>query len=296
MTLPNFILIGVAKAGTTSFYRYLDQHPQIYMCPIKGTNYFGYEDALDWKWNEEGEAPALQHFHATTLKEYEASFPGVTDEVVIGEVSPQYFRCPTAASRIHERIPDVKLAVSLRNPADRSFSGFLMRTRRGDAVNGFREELTIESSHVKEGFYYRRLKRYFDMFPRDQIKVYIFEEFKKDPAKTVLDLFGFLGVDSGFVPNTSVKYNAGAVPKIRVLNQLFYNPVLIGLTKSILPEKLVLMAKRTRDLNLKKSPKLPPEQRADLLDLYHEDICRLEELLGRDLSIWRKKPGPISGK
>ena len=287
MTLPNFIMIGVAKAGTTSFYRYLDQHPEVFMCPIKGTNFFGYEDARDWKWIDEGDPPLLQHFHAKTLEEFEAMFAGASDELVIGEVSPQYFHCPTAARRIHECIPDVKLAVSLRNPAERAFSGFLMRTRRGDAVKNFYQELSAESRHVKEGFYYRRLKRYFDLFPKHQIKVYVFEEFKKDPAKVIVDLFEFLGVNTSYVPDTSVRHNPGAIPKIRWLNQLFYHPALIGVSQAILPERLQVLAKRVRQNNLRTAPKLPSELRAELLNLYHEDILKLEALLDRDLSVWR---------
>ena len=84
MTLPNFMMIGVAKAGTTSFFRYLDQHPQIYMAPIKATNFFGYEDARDWKWAAEGDPPLLQNFPVRTFEAYEASFAGATDERAIG--------------------------------------------------------------------------------------------------------------------------------------------------------------------------------------------------------------------
>lgn len=286
MSLPNFMIIGVAKAGTTSLYRYLDQHPQVFMCPDKGTNYFGYEDASNWTWSDEGKPPKLRHFHATTFEEYEALFKGVTDEIAIGEVSPQYLHCPTAARRIHDCIPEVKIVASLRNPADRAFSGFMMRTRRGEAVKSVYEELTPEASHVKEGFYFKRIKRYFDIFPRQQIKVYIFEEFKKDPAKIVTDLFDFLGVDTGFIPDTSTKHNPAAVPKNRALNQLFYNPNLIAAAKWVLPKSLEKMAKRLREQNMKAAPKLPKDLRDSLLDLYREDIHKLEELIGRDLSVW----------
>jgi len=286
MTLPNFIIIGVAKSGTTSLYRYLDQHPHIFMCPIKGTNYFGYEDALNWIWTDEGDPPLLRHFQVKTLAAYEALFSGVSNEIAVGEVSPQYFRCPNAARRIHECIPNVKLVASLRNPADRAFSGFFMRTRRGEPVKSFHEELTPQSSHVKEGFYFRRLKRYYEIFPRDQIKIYIFEEFKANPARVIVDLFDYLGVDTDFVPDTSIKYNSAGIPKSRLLNRLFYNWFLIRAAKSVLPERLQEIAKQTRQLNIKSTPKLPSELRAELIKLYREDILELEDLLDRDLSIW----------
>lgn len=289
MTIPNFMIIGVAKAGTTSFFRYLDQHPQVYMCPIKETNYFGYEDARAWKWTDEGAPPLLRNFHAKTFEEYEAFFVEVSNEIAIGEVSPQYFRCPTAAQRIRECIPDVKLVASLRNPADRAFSGFMMRTRRGEPVKSIYDELTPESSHVKEGFYYRRLKRYFDIFPRDQIKIYIFEEFKQDPAKIMIDLFDFLGVNTNFVPDTSVKYNPAGVPMSRLLNRLSFDPTLVRTVKSILPEIVLGIAKRVRGKTMKTPPKFPKDLRAELLDYYRDDIHKLEVLLDQDLSIWLDK-------
>jgi Sulfotransferase family len=286
MSKPNFMMIGVAKAGTTSFFRYLDQHPQIFVCEIKATNYFGYEDARDWKWHEEGDAPLLQNFPVRSLAEYEAVFNKASNEIAVGEVSPQYFRCPNAAQRIHDYSPNVKLVLNLRNPADRAFSGFMMRTRRGEEVKGFYEELTPRSSHVKEGFYAKRLKRYLDLFPREQIKIYIFEEFRKNAAGTISDLYGFLGVDPSFAPDTSVKYNPGAVPKFRLLNKLFYHPKLINMTKSMVPEGVQGMLKQVRELNLAATPKMPPDLRVRLLSIYREDILKLEELLGRDLSVW----------
>lgn len=286
MTMPNFIMIGVAKAGTTSFWRYLDEHPQVYMAPIKATNYFGYEDARDWKWNEEGDAPMIRNFPVHSIQEYEAAFAGAAGELAVGEVSPQYFRCPTAAERIHAALPDVKLVLSLRNPAERAFSGFLMRTRRGDAVRGFQEELTVESSHVKEGFYYQRLKRYMDLFPKERLKIYLFDDFKKDAAGMIRDLYGFLGVDTSFTPDTSVRHNPGAVPKVRWLNQVFFNPKVIGLTKAIVPESLHERLKKVQQMNLSATPKMPAEVRADLIQLYRDDILRLQTLIDRDLSVW----------
>jgi len=80
VTLPTFIVIGVAKAGTTSLYRYFDQHPDVFMYAEKGTNYFGYEDARDWKWADEGEPPLLRHFRVETFEEYEAAFAGSAGE------------------------------------------------------------------------------------------------------------------------------------------------------------------------------------------------------------------------
>jgi hypothetical protein len=286
MTLPNFIIIGVAKGGTTSLYHYLDQHPQVFMSPIKETNFFACEEGRTESQTGEMHPPHAPYYRAKTLKEYEALFAGVTNEIAIGEASPRYFGCPTTPQRIRDCLPDVKLVASLRNPADRAFSGFLMRVRKGRAALDIPQRLTTESHHVQEGFYYNQLKRYFDVFPKDQIKICLFEDFKEDPAQVVQDLFKFLGVDTNYALDTSVRHNPGAIPRSRLLNRLFYHPALISMAKSILPESVQGLAKRVTQQNLKSPPEFPASLRAELLRLYRTDILKLQELLDRDLSIW----------
>lgn len=286
MTLPNFIIIGAAKAGTTSLFRYLDQHPQVFICPIKETNFFACEDALDRSWKAGGDSPHPPRYRIKTLEAYEALFSDVSNEIAIGEASPRYFSCPTTPQRIRECIPDVKLVASLRNPADRAFSGFLMRVRKGRTEMKIRERLAPESHHVREGFYYSSLKRYFDIFPRERIKICLFEDFKKNPAKIVTELFDFLGVNTDFVPDTSIRHNSAGIPKFRFLNRLFFDPTLIRTAKSVLPSSAQRMAKRVQKQNVKPPPPFPADLRAELLALYREDVLKLEVLLDRDLSIW----------
>jgi hypothetical protein len=162
----------------------------------------------------------------------------------------------------------------------------MMRTRRGEQVNDIHDELTPDSSHVKEGFYYPRLKRYYDLFPSDQIKIYIFEEFKQDPTSTIIDLFDFLNVSQDFLPDTSVKYNPAGVPRNRILNRLSFDPTLVRTAQSILPERVQKLAKDVRRRTMKTPPKFPPDLRAELIEYYRSDIHQLEELIDRDLSIW----------
>jgi len=286
VTLPTFLVIGVAKAGTTSLFHYLDQHPEIHMYPDKATNYFGYEDACDWRWDDEGEPPLLRHFHVTTWDGYEAAFAGANGARAVGEVSPQYFRSPTAARRIHEALPGARLVVSLRNPAERAFSGYLMRVRRGEAVDGPYADLTAASSHVREGFYHQRLKRFFDCFPREQIQVLLFDDLKRDPAAVMREVFGFVGADAGFVPDTGARHKPANVPRSRMLNRVLYRPAVIRTAKAALPARAQEAAKRVRQLNLREPPTLPDDLRARLLEIYREDIERLEALVDRDLSVW----------
>src|SRR4029453_9743758 len=140
----------------------------------------------------------------------------------VGEVSPQYLRSPTAAEGMHARLPDVQVIVSLRNPAERAFSGYLMRIRRGEPCKSPAEDLSADSSHVREGFYYRRMKRYFDVFPREQIKVLLFDDFKRDSAQGMRELFSFTGVTPGFRHGTEPRHNPANVPRSRILNRFLY--------------------------------------------------------------------------
>lgn len=149
MAIPNFYDDRCStKAATTSFFHYFDQYPQIFMFEIKATNYCGYEDACDRKWANESDRPLLQNFPVRIFEVYEVLFSEAFDEISIGEVSRQYFCYPTASWRIHECIPNVNLAVSLRNPADRAFSGFMIRTRRGENEVRLSREPNSSSSNI----------------------------------------------------------------------------------------------------------------------------------------------------
>src|ERR687894_3261543 len=115
MTMPNFFIIGAQKAGTTSLYYYLKQHPQIYMSPRKEPHFFkGMHSEL--RKSGRGLPPV------TDLGDYQALFRGVTDEKAIGEASASYLYSPKAPALIKSSIPDAKLIAVLRNPADRAYS------------------------------------------------------------------------------------------------------------------------------------------------------------------------------
>jgi len=120
--LPNFIMIGAAKAGTTALYWYLAEHPQVFMSPMKETNYFAY--GLDEQGHLLYGDPELHRFRVQSWSEYEALFTGAGDAAAIGEVSPIYLECPQAAARIRQRLPGARIVCGLREPVDRAYSDF----------------------------------------------------------------------------------------------------------------------------------------------------------------------------
>jgi hypothetical protein len=124
MTMPNFLIIGAAKSGTTSLHHYLKQHPQVYMSQIKEPSFFAFEGtkpAIPGPWKR-----WAAHNFITDIQAYRSLFQGVSDEVAIGEASTIYLVHPTAPQRIRHYVPDAKLIAILRDPAERAYSNYRM--------------------------------------------------------------------------------------------------------------------------------------------------------------------------
>ena len=118
MTLPNFLIIGSAKGGTSSLHYYLRQHPQIFMPDLKEPRFFALEGET---LNFQNPDSAINHDSVTNLREYKNLFANAINEIGIGEASPLYLYSEKAVRRIKHYVPDAKLIVILRNPVDRSF-------------------------------------------------------------------------------------------------------------------------------------------------------------------------------
>ncbi len=299
MTMPNFLIIGAAKAGTTALYRYLNEHPQIYMSPKKEPQFFALEGE---KADFQGPGDGIKYTYITEFEAYCELFDNVVNELAIGEASPWYLYEPKAPERIQHYIPNAKLIAILRDPVERAYSNFLNSVREDlEPLNDFVQAMEAESERInsnwsprwfykQRGFYYIQLKRYFDQFDRNQLKVYLYEDLQSDPIGLMQDIFQFLGVDETFVPDTSQKHNVSLIPRNKVLNKLFRQPNSIkSILKPFLPSRLRKQVKTNLiNLNLQKKPQLQPEVRKQLIEEYREDILKLQELIQRDLSRWLK--------
>ena len=296
MTLPNFLILGAAKTGTTSLYRYLRQHPKIYMSPAKEPRFFAFEGEI---LNYKGPGDA-QETAKTDLKSYQDLFRDVTDETAIGEASTVYLWSPKAAERIQYYIPDAKLIAILRNPVERAYSNFLHLVQaEREPLSDFAQALKQEQERInnnwwhfwyykEQGFYSVQLKRYCDRFDANQIKVYLYEDFQAEPITVVKDIFRFLEVDSDFTPNLSEKVRQSRrVPKNKALHSLLTQPnPLKAILKPLLPTKVrQRVADNLNQKNLVK-PKVSPEVCQQLIEEYREDIVALQDLIKRDLSNW----------
>lgn len=294
--MPTFLVIGAARSGTTALFAYLAQHPDVFMSPVKEPNFFAFEGVpLDFQ----GPGADFVNNSVACLADYEALFAGATSEKARGEASPLYLYAEQAPARIYEHVPEAKLIAVLRNPIEQAFSHYLYAKRNViEPLDDFTSALAAEPERLEAHWqpmfqysrfprYHEQLSRYYALFPADQIKVYLYEDFNESPLRVIEEIFAFIGVDEKLVPDLGYKPNAGGVPKNRLLQDLMMKPY--GPTKllgSLLPQKLRQRIKdAVSDRNLER-PEFPHAARARLLADLGDDIMRLQELLDRDLSAW----------
>jgi len=300
--LPNFLIVGAAKAGTTSLYFYLKEHPEICLPDkIKETFFFTGKDFKDVN-NEGGNYGK----HAiTNLEEYLDLFKNCKHAKAIGEICVAYLFFYRESIRNIKKIlgEKVKIIIILRNPIERAFSNYLHHVRDGFEKETFEKALSLENERKRKkwwwgyyltevGFYYNQVKAYLENF--SEVKVYLYDDLKKDPLSLVQDIYKFLEVDDSFIPKSiGEKFNVSGVPKIKFLNEFLIKPnpiksAIKPLVKLILPKET---RQRLRNKLLQKNlekPQMKPETREYLKKLYREDILKLQELIKKDLSHWLK--------
>jgi hypothetical protein len=274
MTLPNFLIVGAAKSGTTSLYRYLRQHPDVFMSAVKETNWFAYEGQRE------------SRYVVRTPEEYERLFDGAAGQRAIGEASPQYLKSAVAAERIATTLPGVRIIAVLRDPVDRAYSGYLNSVREAAEWRGVDEAMRPGIRYVDQGLYHPQLSRYFERFDRGRIKVILYDDLAADAAAVMRELYAFLGVDATFAVDVTARHNAGAVPRRPIVNWMLLKSV-AGFRRAFpwLPKDTGIVARIMPRFRRQPEP-LPPAIRRRLIDYFRDDIVRTGELIGRDLSRW----------
>jgi hypothetical protein len=304
--LPDFLIIGAGKSGTTSLDKYLNQHPEIFIPKLKEPNFYGYENTKVEDLN--GDIAEILHFKGsvTNFEDYINLFRDAKPGQLKGETSNTYMYHPGAPERIKHYNPDMKLIAILRQPAGRLYSRFLhlARENRTPTPNfaDCKDKNSIwwkRNDLVKEGFYYKNLLPYYKLFPKENIRVYLYEELNERPDEVLRDIYKFLGVDEEFKGDVSVRYNESGIIKNKFLNKIYgQKGLLTTMAKAILPKSGMQKLKSNhavqrvintlRGKNLVK-PKMDPEIRRWLShEVYGEDIKNLQTLIGKDLSHWLK--------
>ena len=300
MTMPNFLIIGAPKAGTSSIYAYLKQHPDVYMSPVKEPHFFMVENE---KVNLRGPGDQERFKSAAyQLKEYQNLFSGVTNEIAIGEASTTYLGSQNACKNIKKYVPDAKLIAILRNPVDAAYASFLHLVRDGnEPIADFSKALAAEPERIQSnwgliwryqqrGLYYQQVKNYLDLFDQEQIKIYIYDDFKEKPELIIKDMFTFIGVDSNFKIDVSLRHNVSGMPRNLTLNKLLAKENSLKTSvKLFLPSKIrgkLYNTVRSWNLNNFKKPEMTRAVRNQLIDSYRDNILSLQDLIQQDLSSW----------
>ena len=201
--LPDFIIIGVMKSGTTSLFDYLKQHPRIYGSRKKEIHYF------DWN-------------HGKKANWYRSYFPFrhvQSNGYITGEASPLYILLPPVAQRIYSFLPEVKLIAILRNPTDRALSHYYHAVKSGHEKMSIMEALNAEEDRTKaswdkvlsgdcsydhaiiwftykqRGLYLQQIQHYLQYFPREHLLIESTENLQANPDETLSRIFTFLGVE-----------------------------------------------------------------------------------------------------
>ena len=307
--VPNFFIVGAARSGTTSLARYLEEHPQVYMSPIKEPSYFANDIIAglklpNWSRNQRGleeylNGPMQDRRGGCVLhwESYLKLFRNVTNEIAIGEASTAYLISPSAPTAIHAAMPNARIIVILRNPVERVFSTYLMLCRNGRLRENFSDvlrrtdsirlnewrHLIIETRKIASGF-----ERFLRIFPPNQLRWYFHEDFSREPAKIVRDAYAFLGVNAEFQPNLSRRYNEHMIPKAPLLHHLGNRAGLLNIANRWIPRRVRPLARRMFFKAEVKMAQISAEDRALLIDHFREDVQTLSKLVKKDLSNWLK--------
>jgi hypothetical protein len=311
--LPNFFLAGAPKAGTTSLYHYLAQHPQIYMSPIKEPCYFSLEfrpencsSALRREVEETQQE--LRRYLAGPMprrpfggmvadwNDYLRLFDGARHEAAVGEASPGYLWSKTAAQHIRAKIPGAKALFILRDPAERAFSQYLHLRGTGRVRRTFREqieanlrnrsqEFSLEFPFLEFGLYAEPLRRYIDLFPTQNLCVQFYDDYRADPGAMFAAIFRFLGVDAQFAPDTSQRHLEGRAARAPKLARWAAECPVLRAAKGLAPAAVLAGARRVL-FKPREKVAMSADDRRFLAGYYADDIRETAKLTGSDLSAW----------
>ena len=298
--LPNFLIVGAAKSGTSSLHNYLNQHHQVFMPSYNKEGMKVKEPRFLIK-------DLVQHrLHngIWTFEEYQSLFDDVKDEKAIGESTVLYlYYYKNAINNIkHYLGEDVKIIIMLRNPADRAYSAFQHVSRGFKENNSFEKSLEIEKGRMEReenltpmvmykemGMYYEMVKAYMESFKN--IHIIFYEDFRDNIESEMNKIYNFLGISNNIKIDVITKHNVGGKKwKNEKMKHVFMkdNPMK-SILKSVLPENFRKgMRNKLINASTNKILSMKEETREYLNDYFKQDVKKLSELLNKDLNHWIK--------
>ena len=303
MKRPNFFISGAPRCGTTALYTYLSDHPQIFMSEVKELNYFA------------NDFPNVQKIAFKSVDDYHKVFAKADERhLAVGEASPFYLFSRVAFKNMAAYDPGAKVILSLRNPVDfvESYHRLNLSLLREDQPNLEKawdlQAARRQGKHIPAGArqadlllygevgqFGKYVERLFETFPKDQVKVFLYDDLKADTRAVYEQILTFIGVPSDgrteFPP-----VNANFENRSALLARLFHppQPVYQFFMKTIslfgigFMKQVSVIYNRIERLNTTRTsrPKMAPALRQKLLEHFRPDIARLADLIERDLSAW----------
>jgi len=267
--LPNFVVIGAPRSGTSWIHQNLMRHPEIFVPRIKEVHFFDkhYERGMGY---------------------YESFFSEWINQPAIGETTPAYLHGAYSSRDIPalmwKHLPGAKLIACLRNPTERAYSRYWNSKAkyRKNAGLTFEQKLVDRPEFIAEGFYFDQLKRFYNLFPREQILVTLYDDLRDRPGEFLREIYRFLGVAASFDAGLEgIRVNAAAGKRHLARSGIVWSAsallAYIGLRSA---------AERLRKDNSVTIPPMSPETREHLVEVYKDKNRDLEQLIGRDLSHW----------
>lgn len=297
--LPDFILGGAAKAGTTAIWQWLSAHPNVYMAK-KEPHFFL------------AVGPDRSTLAATDVldrEDYEALFADAQAGQIRGEASVNYLFGEGVSERIAAFVPSAKLIFVLREPVSRAFSHYVMDVRDGSrsSVDDFERdfwELEVCGPPLRRdpynpyrdpGYYARQLGPFLDTFGSENVLVILYEDFLRNPEPVLEEICLFIGVAPGALNTSVTRVNEGLLPRgsiAKVAHRLAFGQ-LPGKAriKHLLPAGIRSRVKESFfpfliSAGQVERPVLDPRVKSSLSPVYRDDIRALIGILGRDLSEW----------
>lgn len=296
MTLPNFLVVGAAKCGTTSLAYYLNQSQDVFILERKEGRFFS-----RMRGDFVGPGAAYQNDIVKDIDSYRQLYRSAGGHRARGDLSNDYLfyherAIPTIRKYLRD---DVRIVILLRNPVDRAYSNYLHHVKRGWERLTFEEALAAEEEREAQNwawpYYYKKAGLYADSvgeylrhFPNTSI--HLFREFR-DSAQLVRKVCDVIGVASTFSFDQSAQNKTG-YPKYPFIRDLLYDAKTSGMALKKVARVVLPQASRDRvrewmaNFNVKKRP-MKKDTRRRLLDYFASDVEKTEQVTGLDLSHWR---------
>ena len=282
---PNFFLVGAARSGTTTLWRALGDHDDVFLPEIKEPHVYAYlADPTSTGDLFESEASARAF--------YRDLYADAADETAIGDCSVTSLCVPGVAAAIGRDVPDARIVVILRQPVDRAYSHHaLFVANGGERVKDFAAALALDEERRAQGVnmsyryldwsrYAGQLQPFVDTFGRDRVLVHLYDDLVADPKTVVRGTFEFLGVDPDRASPRVGRHNDARVRR-------FAGPTGLALRRATpMPVRNLIRRRMGKGLS-RPAPPLDPRVRAELTEQFRDEISRLETMLDRDLSGWR---------